>query len=94
MKPAKNFLFLAMLLIISVALAACSNAGAGGSNGGGGGGGNGGFGPFTIGGTVSGLAGTGLTLQNNGADSLFLPRPTLQYRPAPSPMAAVKRLQT
>jgi len=68
MKPAKNSLFLVCLIMTAVVLTACSNAGV--ASGPGGGGGNGGFGPFTIGGTVSGLAGTGLMLQDNGGDTL------------------------
>src|SRR5260370_36972117 len=35
-------------------------------------GGGGGTGPFTIGGTVTGLTGTGLILQDNGGDDLTL----------------------
>src|SRR6202795_1783045 len=67
--PLKFFLF-APVILISLALAACSGPVGSGSVGtGGGGGGTGG--PFTIGGTVSGLAaGASMTLQNNGAESL------------------------
>jgi hypothetical protein len=43
-----------------------------GSNGGGSGGGGGGSTDFTVGGTVSGLTGTGLILQNNGGDDLSI----------------------
>ncbi len=75
----KSLLF---LIIISFALSACSGlktpAGGGGTPppGGGGGtpppGGGGGSptGPFTIGGSVLGLKGTGLLLQDNGGDDL------------------------
>ena len=44
--------------------------GDGGSGGGGGGGGGGGTQSYTVGGTVSGLAGSGLVLQDNGGDDL------------------------
>ncbi len=58
-------------MISSVLLAACS--GPVGGAGGGTGTGSGGAGPFTIGGTVSGLAAGGsMTLQNNGAESLVV----------------------
>jgi hypothetical protein len=69
--PLKFFLF-APVILISLALAACSGPVGSGSVGtGGGGGGTGG--PFTIGGTVSGLAaGASMTLQNNGAESLIV----------------------
>ena len=59
-------------MLASLALTAC-----GGGGGGGGGGGSGGSGStggttttYSIGGTVSGLSGTGLVLQNNGGDNL------------------------
>src|SRR5229473_8541356 len=59
------------LLLTSFVLSACS--GPVGSGSGGTGGGGGGTGPFTIGGTVSGLAAGGsMTLQNNGAESLVV----------------------
>jgi len=67
----KNF-FCTPVILISFALAACSGLpGGSGSGGSGGSGGGTGTGPFTVGGTVSGLAaGASLTLQNNGADNL------------------------
>ena len=63
MKFAKKFPFFASLVLVSsLLLAACS----GPVGGAGGGGGGGGTGPFTIGGTVSGLAAGGsMTLQYN-----------------------------
>lgn len=48
------------------------SGGSGGSGSGGSGGSGGSTGPFTIGGTVVGLTGTGLVLQNNGADDLTI----------------------
>src|SRR5712664_942210 len=69
MKPSLKFSFLVSLLLSSVLLAACS--GLPKSSGGGSGGGGAAAGPFTIGGTVSGLAAGGsMTLQNNGTESL------------------------
>jgi hypothetical protein len=50
-------------------LCACSGPGSAGLGGPGPGGGSG---PFTIGGTVTGLTGTGLVLQDNGADNLSI----------------------
>lgn len=67
MKSAKKVPFFASLLMSSVLLGACSHA-----LNSGGGGGTGGAGPFSIGGTVTGLTGTGLTLMDNGADSLII----------------------
>jgi hypothetical protein len=58
----KSFFFVTSCIIL-LFFAAC--AGLPHSNGSGGSGGGGGTGPFTLGGTVSGLAGTGLILQNN-----------------------------
>src|SRR5712664_3824569 len=78
MKPShKSLLF---LIIISFALSACSGlktppggtpppGGGGGTPPPGGGGGTP-TGPFTIGGSVLGLKGTGLVLQDNGGDDL------------------------
>jgi hypothetical protein len=60
----KSFLF-GCLVIAAFLVAACS-----GVPGGSGGSGSGGTGPFTIGGTVSGLSGSGLVLQDNTTDSL------------------------
>jgi hypothetical protein len=71
MKAALKPFFLLHLMAILVISIGCSSVPKGsGSGGGGGGGGGTGGGPFTIGGSVSGLAGTGLVLQNNGADNL------------------------
>ncbi len=58
----------AMLVVVCLALAACSGI-PGGNNGGGGGGSTG---PFTISVSVTGLAGTGLTLTNNVTDKLTI----------------------
>jgi hypothetical protein len=71
----------AFLILMSLALASCTRNPAsfngtggngGGTGGSGGGGGNNNVPPptFTIGGTIAGLAGTGLVLENNGADDL------------------------
>src|SRR5262252_3530542 len=70
MMPSKKLSFLLMVLL-AVAMAACSGV-KGASGGGGGGGGNGSPTTFTIGGTVTGLTGTGLVLQDNGSDSLTI----------------------
>ena len=56
----------AQLLLASVFLAACSGLPSSSTSGGTGTG----TGPFTIGGTVTGLTGSGLVLQDNGADNL------------------------
>jgi Galactose oxidase, central domain len=86
MKPAAKPFFFLCLTIVAVVLAACSGVkggvagpgpGTGGGTGGGGtgggtGGGGGSTGPFTIGGTVIGLTGTGLVLQDNGGDDLTI----------------------
>src|SRR5216684_6286097 len=75
MKSLVKFSLFAPIILISLALAACSGpvGSGGGGTGGGGGGGGGGTGPFTIGGTVSGLAaGASMTLQNNGTESLIV----------------------
>jgi len=76
----KKSLFFVCVLIISLSFSSCSGVkggtGSGGGTGGGTGGGGtgggtgGGSGPFTIGGTVLGLVGTGLVLQDNGGDDL------------------------
>jgi len=68
MKFAKKVPLFASFLLFSMILGACSGAPGGGGctvN-------CGGAGPFTIGGTVSGLTGTGLVLQDNGADNLTI----------------------
>jgi hypothetical protein len=51
--------------------------GCGGGGGGAGGGGGGGGANYTVGGTVSGLTGSGLVLRNNGSDDLPLSASTL-----------------
>jgi N-acetylneuraminic acid mutarotase len=67
----KSSLFASLFLVSSLLLAACSGP-VGGAGGGGGGVGTGGAGPYTIGGTVTGLTGTGLVLQDNGGDDLTI----------------------
>ncbi len=63
-----KFSLFTAVIVISLGLAACSGV-KGGTTGGPGGGG--GIGPYSIGGTVSGLAAGGsMTLQDNGTDSL------------------------
>ncbi len=61
---------------IAVALAVCTLAACGGGGGVANGGGGGGGGPpsttFTVGGTVAGLTGSGLVLQNNGGNDLAI----------------------
>jgi hypothetical protein len=64
MVSVKKSFFFVTSFIVSLFFAACAGLPHSNSNGGSGGGG-GGTGPFTLGGTVSGLAGTGLVLQNN-----------------------------
>src|ERR1700730_8005526 len=65
-----KFSLFTSVILISLALAACSGV-KGGTTGTGGGGG--GVGPFSIGGTVSGLApGASVTLQNNGTETLIV----------------------
>ncbi len=58
--------------ILALTLAACGGGGGGGGGGSGGGGGGGGGGStqYSVGGSVTGLSGTGLVLQDNGADNL------------------------
>jgi len=68
MKSLLKFTFFVSLLMSSVLLSACS--GVPKPSGGGGGGGVGG--PYTVGGTVTGLTGTGLILQDNGGDNLSI----------------------
>ena len=67
MIPSKKLSF-ALMVLVAVAMAACSGV-KGTSSGGGGGGGTG---AFAIGGAVNGLSGTGLVLQDNGADNLTI----------------------
>jgi hypothetical protein len=64
MKAAWKFPCAVTLLFASLVLTACSGAPKAASPTGGG------SGPYTIGGTVTGLTGTGLVLQDNGADNL------------------------
>jgi len=66
MKDATKTLIAATLLSASLALAACSGLPKAASPTGGG------TGPYTIGGTVTGLTGTGLVLQDNGGDNLTI----------------------
>ena len=66
MIPITSRLRLATLLGASLVVTACSGV----KTPSGGGGGGGGTTPHSISGTVFGLAGTGLVLQNNGGDSL------------------------
>src|ERR1035438_5510990 len=67
MKAATKFLFAAPLLLATLVLTACSGLPQGSGSTGGSGSGTG---PYTIGGTVTGLTGTGLVLQDNGGDNL------------------------
>jgi hypothetical protein len=64
MKAAWKFPCAVTLLFASLVLTACSGAPKAASPTGGG------SGPYTIGGTVTSLTGTGLVLQDNGADNL------------------------
>ncbi len=66
MKDATKTLLAATLLSASLSLAACSGLPKAASPTGGG------TGPYTIGGTVTGLTGTGLVLQDNGGDNLTI----------------------
>jgi len=60
-KPAETWIYNAMAVLLNaVLLAAC------------GGGGGSGAASYTVGGTLSGLAGSGLVLQINGGDDLTL----------------------
>jgi hypothetical protein len=67
MNAATKFLFAAPLLLASLVLTACSGLPQGSGSTGGSGSGTG---PYTIGGTVTGLTGTGLVLQDNAGDNL------------------------
>lgn len=62
---------LALLTGVAFVMAACSGVKT--PSGGGGGGGGTGQTTYTVGGTVSGLTGTGLVLKDNGGDSLTVP---------------------
>ncbi|MGB2626024.1 MAG: kelch repeat-containing protein [Candidatus Acidiferrum sp.] len=68
MKLANRTVSSALLVVTCLALIACS--GVPGGNSGGGTGGSGTAGSYSIGGTVSNLVGTGLTLLDNGGNSL------------------------
>ena len=68
MKSGLKLIFGAQLLAAAVALAACSGLPQSSTSTGGSGTGTG----FTIGGTVTGLTGTGLVLQDNGGDNLTI----------------------
>lgn len=68
MNPLTNRFCVAGLLATSLILAACSGVNTASSGGSGGGGGS--TTPHSVSGTVSGLSGTGLVLQDNGGDSL------------------------
>src|ERR1700727_487672 len=68
MKSGLKSIFGLQLLAAAVALAACSGLPQSSTSTGGSGTGTG----FTIGGTVSGLTGTGLVLQDNGGDNLTI----------------------
>jgi hypothetical protein len=67
MKPSPKFLSLASIACLAIFMSACSGVKGGTTTGGGTGTGSG---SFTIGGTVSGLTGTGLVLQDNAGDNL------------------------
>lgn len=73
MKSLLKFSLFTPVILISLGLAACSGVPAASINGGGSGSGGGTTGPFSIGGTVTGLtAGDPMTLQNNGGDDLVI----------------------
>ncbi len=67
MMPAKKLFALACLTLTAFVLASCSGV-PGGNSGGGGGTGN----TFSVSVTVTGLSGSGLVLQDNGADNLAI----------------------
>jgi hypothetical protein len=72
MKSLRKFSLFTPVILISLALTACSGVPAASINGGSGSGG-GITGPYSIGGTVTGLtAGDPMTLQNNGGDDLII----------------------
>jgi Galactose oxidase, central domain/Kelch motif len=66
MKPLSNRVHFVCLVVVALVLAACSGVHTPTSGGGGGGA----TGPYSISGTVTGLTGTGLVLQDNGGDNL------------------------
>lgn len=71
MKSQLKISLFAPVILISLALAACSGV-PGGTVSGNGGSGGGTTGPYSIGGTASGLAGGSVTLQNNGTETLIV----------------------
>jgi hypothetical protein len=72
MKAALKPFILINLMALSILLLGCAGLPKGAGTGGSGSGGGGATGPFTIGGTVTGLVGTGLILQDNGGDNLTI----------------------
>lgn len=67
----KRIKLASITLLLAIFIAACGGGGGGSSDGGGtSGSGGGSTTTYTIGGTVTGLSGTGLVLQNNGGDNL------------------------
>jgi Galactose oxidase, central domain len=73
MKSLRKFSLITPVTLISLALAACSGVRSATNNGGGSSGGGGTTGPYSIGGTVTGLtSGDPMTLQNNGGDALVI----------------------
>ncbi len=83
MMQKKSYLYVALAASLALFLTSCypahsgsggglSGGGSGGSGGSGGGGGNGNPSTFTIGGSVIGLAGTGMVLEDNGGDDLSI----------------------
>lgn len=69
MSPSRKSLF-ALLVGVALLMAACSGVKGGSTTGGSGG--TGGSGSFTVGGSVAGLAGSGLVLANNTTDTLTI----------------------
>src|SRR5690349_14432302 len=66
---ARKNLALSLLGIAALLISGCSGIKGGNTTGGGGNGGGGGTGPFTIGGSVIGLKGTGLVIEDNANTS-------------------------
>ena len=69
MIPSRKSIFALLSVGVALVMAACSGV----KTPAGGGGGGGGTTSYTISGTVTGLTGSGLVLQNNGGDSLSVP---------------------
>jgi hypothetical protein len=67
-----NRRILSLVGAAALLMTACSGVKAPAGGGGGGGGTGGGTGPFSIGGTIIGLTGSGLVLQDNGGDDLTI----------------------